>query len=73
MMNGPGTAALNCPTDCWWINTRDQKVQIAQKVVVITNEEDGCCNLQLNKILPATSDNVQLEYTFYSLGKRVQA
>ena len=54
-------------------NTRCQKVWIAQKVAVITDEEEGFCDPPPNKILPTTSDNAQLEYAFYSLGKRVQA
>ena len=72
MINGPGAAALNCPMDCQWTDTRDQEAQIAQKVMATTDKEEGCCNLSLNRILPATSDNVRVKYAFHSLGKRVQ-
>ena len=73
MICDPVAAAPSCPTDYQWTNTGDQKVWIAQKVTVITDEEEGFCNLPPYKILPATSDNVQLEYALNSLGKRVQA
>ena len=56
MINSPGAATLNCPTDCRWTGTRDQKVQITQKVMEITGEEEGCCNLLLNKILVTMSN-----------------
>ena len=73
MINSPEAANLNCPMDCRWTNTRDQEVQIAQEVMVITGKEEGCCNLSPHRILSATSNNVQVQYAFYSFGKRVQA
>ena len=72
-MYDPMSAASNCPKDYWWTSTGDSRIRVVQKVMATTNKEEGFHNLLPSEILPAANDNIQLEFTFYSLGKKVRA
>ena len=65
--------APKCPADYWLTNTGDPLVRIVQKGMATTDEREGFCDLPSSKILLTASDNVQLEYVFYSLRRKVQA
>ena len=66
-------AAPNCPTNYWWMETRDPKVRVAQKVTTSSGEDRQFPKLPADKILPAASTEPQLDYAFQSLGKEVRA
>ena len=67
------TAALNCPANYWWTETRNPKIRVAQKVIMDSEEDRHLPELPAGKVMPVTSMETQLDYAFHSLGKKVQA
>ena len=66
-------AVADCPKGYWWTSTRDAWIRVVRKVAPIKIKREGFDNLLPHEILPTTEDNIQLEFAFYSLRKKVQA
>ena len=67
------SAASNCPKDYWWTRSGDSRIRVVWKFAATENKEEGFRNLLPSEILPATDNNIRLEFSFYSLRKKVQA
>ena len=65
--------APNCPTNYWWTETEDARVQVVREVHKESDKKEQFEGLTEEEALPAASTNPQLDYAFYKVGKAVEA
>ena len=66
------SAAPNCPTNYWWTETKDPRVQVARKVVTDSDNDEQFLELPVDEVLLAANTDSRLDYAFHKLGKTVE-
>ena len=60
-------AAPNCPTNYWWTETKDPRVQVARKGVEDVEHDEQFPELQDGELLAEASTDLPLDYAFHRL------